>query len=320
MENHSSLKKILGTLSIRYSVTYLILTQILTGCLFGSGGGSGSVTGTNQPGTQSPFISNASITIVNIYPTSEGSSWVASGTKTDATGRIYVKGNSVSVLGTCSRGVSNVKVSVAGSFYDESATCGETGTFVWTKSFSSSSEADYTFDIIPFLADGTALSNAAISKNLRVDDSAPSAPAITAPSSSGSFSATGNPDVTISGTVSSDTIFLMGPSSTEVSVSSSAWTAPVVLIPDSSTVYNFYSYDRAGNQSAAGSIAISYTPSLFLKSAGAYIGNSNVSDSGTNYSLESTISFVPLYSTDSGTSYSLDTGLNRVINQVRSDQ
>lgn len=320
MKNLAFLKILSRTRSIRYSFICLALTQILTGCLFGSGGGSGGVTVTNQPGTPNPFTANASITVTNMYPTAEGSSWAATGTKTDATGRIYIKGNSVSISGTCSRGVANIKVGSAGSFYDESAVCSETGSYVWTKVFTAASEADYTFDVTPFLTDGTALTSAVISKSLRVDDLAPAAPIITAPSASGSYSATGNPDITVGGTITADTIFLMGPNSAEVTFASTLWTHGVVLTPDTSTVYNFYAYDRAGNQSAAGSITVEYTPSLFLKSAGAYIGNSDVTDSVTSYSLESTISFVPQYVTDSGTSYSLDTGLNRVINQVRSDQ
>ena len=309
-------------------VSSLILISasfVLSGCP--SIGGSGEITMSNNPSSGG---TTGGISITNIYPTSQGSSWSATN-YTDTTGLIYIKGNSLSIVGTCSRGVSAIQVLSDGTAFSEKATCNQNGTFTWTRAFTAGAEATYSLSIRGLAADGTtALTSTAIAKSVRVDDVAPSAFTITSPASPGSTYVSQNTtsSITISGTLPADTYRITGPSNNDslvsgnsFTISGTSWSLPVTMVSGSSTAYTFYAYDRAGNQTAATTVTITWTPTISMLVSGAALGTASASDGGSSgFTVEASATPQTSYSTDgSGASYTLDTGFNRMVNQKRAD-
>lgn len=301
----------------------LSLILSLAGCP--GGGSGGEISGAQGPGSGGGASGSISLTVDSVYPTSSGATWVAI---TDGTGMYYVAGSSLTMKGTCSRGVGTIQLSESTTqFPTASATCDDTGAWSWTSSFTAGSEANYTITATPVTGDGTVSSSGAVSKVVRVDDAQPATPTITSPSGNNTtYSATGMPSLTISGTISADTVKMLGPSNddssvsgTKFTISGTTWSFPVTLSANSTTAYTFYSYDRAGNLSPAATINVNYTPSMIMKIGGAFQGNRNVVDGGTSYSMEASMAPVPKFALDGGTSYKIETGFNRIVNQVRSD-
>lgn len=125
--------------------------------------GSGSPTG-------GAATSIALTTLQGLAP----ASWI-----TDASNNMYTRTPTVTIVGTCTRGISTISATVSAVTVPETATCGSDGTFTWSKVFTSSNPATGTTYPIVLQAldtDGNAISGATISQSVLVDNTAPSTP------------------------------------------------------------------------------------------------------------------------------------------------
>jgi hypothetical protein len=304
-------------------VGMLTFVLALAGCP--GGGSGGDVTTTQAPGSDGGGGSGGSVslTVDSVYPSTSGSSWTPI---TDGTGMIYAKGTSLTMTGTCSRGVGTIQLSESSTLFPtNSVACDATGAWTWTYTFAAGSQANYTIVATPVTGDGTANTSGAVSKIVRVDDSSPNPPTITAPSASGSYTQTSSNLITISGTVPADMVRIMGPGGADsstgsggLSLNSGNFSMNVTLTSGASTAFSFYGYDKAGNISASGTINISYIPSIALLIAGAVPGGANVTGTG-GYSAEVSVLPVNRSSTDGGTGYISYLGFNLLVNQKRVD-
>lgn len=281
---------------------------LLTSCSGGDGSVSSSGSGS----------SSLSLAVTSLYPTSSGSSWTAI---VDGSNRTFVKGQSVTAEGTCSRGVATVLVSEGSSlFSSESVSCDSTGAWSWTKSFSAGAQQNYSVTFTPVFNSGTPESSSAVTKLIRVDDLAPTAPSITSPSASGSYTQTSGTTVTVSGTVSSDVTRITGPSGADSATGAGGLTLTgtnfsiTLTLSVGTTAYSFVGYDLSGNPSSSGTISISYIPAISLAFGGAISGGTITGTGG--YSAEVSVEQVPEYATDSG-GFSLNLGFNRMVNTGR---
>jgi len=202
--------------------------------------------------------------------------------------------------------------------YSERATCANDGTFTWTKTYLTGDQGDKTLNLQAYDLAANAITGATASVDVRVDNTAPAAPTLVAPASSPyDFTGSGT-SFTVQLGAAGDVVRVTGPASVQLTFNSPNYEYVVPLSAGVSSSYTFYAYDLAGNQSAGTSLTISYVPAASLIIGGAFLGGS-VTDSGTNYGLEATLSPVPSRAVDSGTSYILETGFNYIMNQVRAD-
>jgi hypothetical protein len=286
------------------------LSAVLAAFVILSGCSKGSVTGS---GGSSSLV--GSITVSSVYPTSEGSSW----TPIQASSRFYIKGLSVSIGGTCSRGIATLKVSESGSggpFETEVATCLNDGSFVWTKTYTGPLEADKTLTVVAFDIEDLAIGGTATNVDVRVDNIAPAAVAVTTPATS-PFTYTGASSLySIIGTCTIDTTLITGPSG-NVTPSAGSWNNTVTVIDGASTDYTYYAFDLAGNQSAGTTQTIEWSPDISLMVSGLISGARNL-DSGTNYVLEgSGESQDGVTTVHGGSSFSFDAGFNYITYSAR---
>lgn len=251
---------------------------------------------------------SGSISISKVYPTSEGENWTA----ITASSRYYIKGLDVTITGTCTRGVSTVKVGesgVGGAYYTEKATCLNDGSFTWNKTYSGPLDADKTLTLVAFDVDDAAMTSATDVVQVHVDNVAPPAPTVTTPASS-PFTYNGATSLySIVGTIAGDAVNMTGPSGVTVTPSGANWTHDVTLTPGSSLDFTYYTYDLAGNQSTGTTQTIEWNPSISLLVAGVLPG-AVVTDVGTSYIMEATVEPMVGSTTDGTSLFQLLTGLN----------
>lgn len=285
----------------------MALTLLIGGAVSCTKGGSVKSSGTGA--TSGTF----STSIELVYPTDQGATW----TPITSDGRTYIKGLSITVTGKCSRGVSVVKVDEGSGAYTETANCSDAGKFTWNKTYTATTEeGDKTLTFSGYGADGSLLSGSTSTAKVRIDNTAPAAPVITAPTTSTYQHVASTADYTITGTVASDAATLTGPNSTSITVSSNAFTYPVTLVNASALNYGFYATDLAGNQSATTTVTITWNPALQVKVAGAILGKT-VTDSSTSYKLEASAQQHAAKTTDSTSNFSLVYGFNPLVNVLR---
>ncbi len=273
-------------------------------------GGVGSVSSSGGAGGT---IGSGSLNITSVYPTDSGSSW----TPITASSRYYIKGLKLTIEGECGRGINNVKVSDGSTTYSEVAYCGADGTYAWSRTFISAEEGDKALTLTAYTIADNVISDATASLTVRIDNTAPAAPVISAPTGVPTYNHSGNSGaITISGTVSNDTHTMTGPGGVTVTPSSNAFSNGITMTEGATTAWTYYAFDLAGNQSAGDTLTITWSPNVLLYLAGAFPGG-KVTDGGTSYSGDFSSYFVPSYVTDGGTSYRLETGINNIVNQVR---
>ncbi|MBX9767323.1 MAG: hypothetical protein K2X47_08645 [Bdellovibrionales bacterium] len=287
---------------ILYRIVCLACLASLMSCSKGGIGSSGS----------SSNAGNLKIEIKSTYPTAEGSSWTA----ITRSNRYYIKGLDVTVEGTCSRGIGQIKVNEGGSFYAELAECKENGTFKWSKTYlSTTEEGDKSLTFVPFSGAGSALTEAATSLDVRIDNTAPAAPTVTSPASNPySYNGVTN-SYGIVGTVATDMETLFGPGGVSIPISA-GWGYTATIVDGAATDFTFYGFDLAGNQSATTTQTITWNPTVSVLLAGTVPGSS-FSDTTTNYKIEGSSADLPATSQDSGTGYEVQTGFNYISNRLR---
>lgn len=246
------------------------------------------------------------------FPTSQGVTW----TPIQSADRYYIKGLDLTVSGVCTGNVATIKVDEGGTPYSESATCDKSGSFSWNKIFTSSEEGDKTLTFTAYDVDGLALFGITAVLAIRIDNTAPTAPVITAPASSSFQQTDSNGVYTIMGTATSDVTKLTGPGGAEITVSGGVWSYDAILVDGSSLDFSFYTFDLAGNQSAATTQTILWRPTISVPVAGSFPGDS-ATDSGTNFKIEASAHQSSSSSTDVGSNFTLETGFNYLINKVR---
>ncbi len=289
--------------NVQLLLSIVIPTLVLSGCTKGSVSTSGGGPTARSIGS------------LKAYPTASGSSWtpITSGSRT------YVKGLDLSVEGSCSTGVYRIKVDGGSGLYSETALCDINGKFVWTRSYTGPEEGDRTLSVRGFDIGDVAIADATSSIDVRVDNTAPSAPAFTTPASSPFVFNGASAAYVIYGTVASDVVSLSGPAGVAIAPSSGAWNFGVTLVDGATRSFSFMAYDLAGNISPAATQVISWSPTLSLMASGSFFSVGARNDLVSNFSIEATGETKPLGASHPGSGFSLLSGFNSVINQVRTD-
>lgn len=263
-----------------------------------------------------------SIFATKVYPTSEGENWSA--IKQGST--FYVKGTSLTIQGTCTRGVDVIKVGESGTggpFYTETAACQNDGSFTWTKSFTSPIDTTKPLSLVAFDIDDAAISGATDSVSAHVDDVVPPDPVMTNPAASSAMS----PDAyngaseiyTVTGTVSGDAIRIVGGYNTDLTPSGANFQEDVTLTSGQTHHFTYRTFDLAGNGSSTIDIYIAWAPSISLLVAG-NISGAATTDVGnaTGFTYEpSATQFATGTTTSTTTTQLLDFGFNFVTNSAR---
>lgn len=262
-----------------------------------------------------------SIFATKVYPTSEGENWTA----IQQAGTFFVKGTSLSIKGTCTRGVAKIKVGengTGGPFYSEEATCGNDGFFTWTKDFGTPIDTTKTITLVAFDISDAAITGADDSVSAHVDDTVPPGPTITDPAGTSNVSPYtyngSSPSYLITGTTAGDAVRVVDANGVNIVPSAGSFSQTVPLTAGQSHTFSYRTYDLAGNVSPAEDVYIDWTPSVGLLLSGVFSSGGIVSDGVTNYSVEQTVfqftegEHAPLVST-----YVLQTGFNFVTNSAR---
>lgn len=192
------------------------------------------------------------------------SAWVM-----DSSGKVYVKSPTVSINGTCTRGVYAVSATVNSVAVSEKANCDMDGTFSWSKTFSSSTPPTGTVLAINFQAmtsAGEQIAGVSIEKTLVLDLNAPAAPVLD--SVAGCTLVTGNwlcnsPNVRVTGSwlVTEDVVSVQAPSSgTLTNTSTNTFQFDLTLSEGQSRNLDFTVTDRAGNISGLSTITVTFAP------------------------------------------------------------
>lgn len=262
---------------------------------------------------------SGSITVSKVYPTSSGDTW----TPIVSSSRYYIKGLSLSISGTCSRGVDKIKVFESGTAYSETATCDNNGQYYWTKTYTGPLDADKDLTVTAFDVSDATISGASSTVKVHMDNVAPSAPVITTPAASPYQATQSSSTFTVIGTCASDTAKLTYQSETGTNITptgATTWQHDITLIAGSSnTNYTFYAHDLAGNVSTGTLQQISWAPTVTIRVSNIGAG-AVVTDSGTSYKLEASLFSFPGTTASNTTSqgvYTIQTGFNTMINTVR---
>jgi hypothetical protein len=286
-------------------VGLILLGVALTSCTGGSGSVSASGVGSVGGGTFS---------VTNVYPSAQSNNF----STPKLAGRYYVKGLQVSAFGSCPRGVVTIKVDEGGAAYPETATCGNDGTFTWSKTYIAAQEGNKTLNFRGYDLQASAVASATAVVDVRVDNTAPAAPTLVTPSSSPFTYTGGSASYVVQLSGAADVARVTGPAGAELVLTGGNFEYATTLVPGSTVNYTFYAYDLAGNQSAGTNLTIDYTPSVDVRIADSFLGGQFL-DGVTNFSIEASGTSLPDRVVDSGTSYILETGFNFITNQVRSD-
>jgi hypothetical protein len=289
------------------------LTAIVTGfALNGCSAGGGSVKG-------SVSANPSAISINAVYPSSSGVSW----SPIVLSSRYYIAGLSITINGSCDRGIATVQVNEGAANYAETANCLVDGSFTWSKTYTGPLDADKTLTLAGYDTTTALISGTSTTVQVHIDNVPPAAPTITTPGSSPFTltAATGN--FILAGTVSADTSVLTV-NGANLAFTGTSFTDPVLVADGSTTSYTFNAYDLAGNQSTASSVSIIYAPTLRLgENVDADISGGNIVDTGsgaTGFHLEAAMFMNHSTATDSGTSgFFLDTGFNYITNSERAN-
>lgn len=286
------------------AVALLALALSLSSCTKGGSISSSSVSSID-----------GAITISKTYPTSEGESWVAI---TDNTSRVYVKGLDLTITGTCTRGIAKIKVHEGSSpEYTETATCLDTGTFVFNKTYvATTEEGDKTLTLAAYDVGDAAISGATATVDVRIDNTPPSNPVVTDPAAS-PYNYNGSSDpYPMTGTNSADTYKIMI-GSTEITPSGTNWSYNADLTSGASLDFTFYAYDLAGNRSSGGvTQTIVWAPSASLFAAGPHSGG-HITDSGASGMTAEFAVTENVTGTSQDSTWDYFSGFNYIINKVR---
>lgn len=249
------------------------------------------------------------------YPTGSGSSWtqIVSGSRT------YVKGLDLSVEGTCSTGVDRIKIDGGSGLFSQTATCDINGKFTWTRTFTGPEEGDRTLTVLGYDIGNILIADASSTIDVRVDNTAPSAPSVTTPATTPFIYNGAGSAYIISGTVATDVVSLSGPSGAVIIPSAGAWSYAATLVDGASLSFSFSGTDLAGNVSPAAAQIISWAPTVSLLAGGAYFSVGPRVDLVSNFSVEVSGETQPAKATHAGSGFTLLSGFNSVINQVRTD-
>jgi hypothetical protein len=304
---------------------------ILLGALLGSM----SVVACKSGGSVSSSSTGSSVTgalaVTLAYPTAAGSNW----TPIFVNNRYYIKGLSLSIIGTCTPGIATITFNEGGANYTETATCSSSGTFTFTKSdyVAVTGEGDKTINLTGLNVSGTAITGATTSVLVRIDDTPPplASPATTAPSiattSMNPFQYSGSTSVyLIAGTVSvanGNAVSMSGPGGVNVPLSGAgAFTYSATLTDGATLSFPFIVSDQAGNQSTF-TVYIQWAPSLNLVFSNMTSGGFGLTTSAnTSLTMESAVYGVGLSEADATTGDSvtpvtLKTGPNSITNEAR---
>lgn len=295
-------KKDVDSMLMNKNIFILIFAIVAVGCTKGSVTGSGT------------SASTGSLTVTLVYPSSEGESW----TPIQSSSRYFIKGLSVSIKGTCSRGIATIKVGESGSggpFYSETATCLNDGSFTWNKTFTGPLDVDKTLTAVAFDIADLAIASSDVSVDVHIDNVAPAAVVVTTPASS-PFTYTGaSSTYAVSGTCSADTVKITGPGADETP-SGTSWSYNVTVIDGASTNYTFYAFDLAGNQSSGTLQTIEWSPTISLLTSNIVSGGLTT-HGGSGFTLEGSNESRDGANVHGGSSFNLDFGFNYLTNSAR---
>ncbi|MBC7456834.1 MAG: hypothetical protein H7235_01050 [Bdellovibrionaceae bacterium] len=239
-------------LFVRSALALFVVTAV-TSC-FDDGGSSVSL-GSNTSGEGQLALT------INKIQNLESNQW-----NQDTAGKIYLKTALVNIIGTCSRGVSNIIAIINGVQVAESAICKIDGSFSWDKNFvpamiSLGSAYDITLQAVS--AAGIVISSADVSKTLVIDLVAPTAPVIN--SIAGCTLGSGvwvcnSASVQVTGwwSTNEDIVSLQAPASGALNQTPSTFTFDIVLSEGQARTLDFTVTDRAGNISGLNSVTVTY--------------------------------------------------------------
>jgi hypothetical protein len=281
-----------------------LLCLAFVGCTKGGSISSGSTTST---------ITGA-ITVGTVYPTAATNTW----TPIKAANRYFIIGHDLSIEGTCTRGITTIRINEGGANYTETALCLDDGTWKFDKTYTLAQEGDKTLNIAAYDVTGLVITGTTIPVDVRVDGTPPAVPIVTTPATSPYTSFGSSSSFPMVGTCAADVDHLTGPAGVTIACSGGAWNYTATLNPGGSADFTFYTWDLAGNQSAGTTQTIIFTPSLSLLAGGVISGGSQTDTSGNNYKFEASMDPNPATQTDTALiGYKFLSGFNYIVNEVR---
>ena len=292
-----------GTLKLFTPAPLRALGLIAVCALFAACTKSGSLTSTSVSSV------NGTITLDKVYPSSEGAGWTA----ITQSSRYYIKGLALTVTGTCTVGVDKILFDEGGPAYAETATCLNDGTWTFSKNYLTGSQGDKTLNFQAYDIGNLTIAGTAATVQVRIDDTAPSAPVITVPGTSPFAVSASTSTFTINGTcscIADATSKITGPAGVVITPTGDTWTFNADVTGDG-TSYTFYSWDLAGNQSGATTQVFEKNQSLKLSGA---IPGGRVTEGVSNYKMDYSAYIFPGFVVDGVSTYKVLTGFNYIIN------
>ena len=252
------------------------LLPLFAGCVKG-----GSLT---SDGSSTGGAAAGSVTVQKVYPTSAGDSW--SPIIDTSPLKYYVKGTSLTITGTCSRGVSTVKAHEASAAnYAEVSTCDANGYFSFTHVYAASTDVDKDLTLVPYDISDVAMTGSPTTVTVHMDDGIPASPVITTPAGAGTYAYNGSSNIfRIHGTCAADVVKLTygTPTGPEITPSGINWQFDVTLTPGVPNMESFYAYDKAGNYSVITTKQIDWAPQVTLRAFALGAGGVKIQANGTN--------------------------------------
>ena len=253
-------------------------TMFLTGCLESGGGVSGGGSGGTPGGGLPPAILT--------FQGDTSATW-----KTSVSGQLLTTNKTLTVTGTCSRGIDHVVVNINGV---DSGTPGPCVAQVYTWVYTVPGDGTYPISVAPVTGAGTILGSAAFIKELLVKVTPPSNPVITT-NGGANFTTTQN-TFTLNGTVSSDTQTMStNDNGTLTLVPGTSFSYAGTISDGQTKTITFNAYDLLLNKSGGTSIKISYIANLGIQ-------YSNISGAGIIAPKVGTVSNLVSVSSDGITS------------------
>lgn len=238
----------------------------LTAC----SGGSGTISASTADGSSGDGTSTT-LSITKFQGVTS-SSWIVE-TSTDA---LQTTSQNVAFEGTCSRGISTIKVryklQAAGSYTDSGVTAAcDNQVFSWSKT-SAGTDGTYDFQVYGVNAFGAELTESQYQRKVRIDTTAPAAPtAITVNGTSvangGTFTLSGSGTAAIAGTIDTDVKTVTSTDSAGSFNSSDytgigSFTFNTTINGGESRQITFKSYDALSNTSGSYTITVTFVPTL----------------------------------------------------------
>ncbi len=286
----------------------IALTLSLCAVLFSACTKGGGVTGSEASSV------TGSLTLQKTYPTPDGETW----TPITAANRFYLHDLSVTVTGTCTRGIDKIRVH-EGSLaeYSQVAICQDDGSWTWNRTFLTAEEGDKTLTFTAYDIAGAVVLGSAVTEDVRVDATAPDVSTLVVTDPGGTpFHNSGVVNTyTIQGTCSADTVRIRDPDGNYIVPVANSWSYVAHLVEGATLSFTFYAYDLAGNQSAGRLQVIEWAPVAGLLAGGAIPGGTAVDASGMK--LEGSVNVTSGKIQDSGFIFNLFAGFNFIVNKAR---